>query len=420
MLGQVAFVLYRTREILLLNSSPFWFAAVVIGIIANPCIAMARNVATDAWRACKSSNTEDQLRGCTTIINAKGFGSASRLAEALDGRCWAYHAKGQFSLAVEDCKASIALRPRYSYAYNNLGTAYLGLTEYESALAAFDKAIELKPDFFWSRLNRARTYVALGKVNDAINDYEYLLARDPSNKEVANALRELRSSGSSPTPHSPPTTSEQPAPTESYSTTGTGFVVTTDGYVLTNRHVVDNCGSVTVHHRGAAVIKEVDETNDLALLKMQGSTVAATFRSTSPDLGEAVYALGFPYSGVLGPGVNFTGGLISSLSGIGNDSRYLQFSAAVQPGNSGGPLVDANGLIVGVVSARLADIEMLKASGSLPQNVNFAIRGDLAAGFLRANGIAPVVVEPKSPLSTSSIASHAQAYTVQVVCQPGS
>jgi len=139
--------------------------------------------------------------------------------------------------------------------------------------------------------------------------------------------------------------------------------------------------------------------------------------STSPSLGESIFALGFPYSGVLGAGINFTGGLISSLSGIGNDSRYLQFTAPVQPGNSGGPLVDANGLIVGVVSARLADIEMLKASGSLPQNVNFAIRGDLAMGFLRANGVEPVIAEPKNPLSTSEIANNAQAYTIQIICQ---
>jgi S1-C subfamily serine protease len=176
-------------------------------------------------------------------------------------------------------------------------------------------------------------------------------------------------------------------------------MVSNDGYVLTNRHVVDKCGAVSVHDRGSAIVKEVDDTNDLALLKMQGSTSAATFRNTSPGLGDSVFALGFPYSGVLGAGINFTGGLISSLSGIGNDSRYLQFTAAVQPGNSGGPLVDGNGLIVGVVSARLADIEMLKQSGSLPQNVNFAIRGDLAMGFLRANGVQPLVAEPKSPLS---------------------
>jgi len=207
------------------------------------------------------------------------------------------------------------------------------------------------------------------------------------------------------------------APSEAYST-GTGLLVSNDGFVLTSRHVVEECEGITIHDRGPAIIKEVDQTNDLALLKMKGRTIPATFRSTSPDLGDAVYVLGFPYSGVLGSGVNFTGGLISSLSGIGNDSRYLQFTAPVQPGNSGGPLVDVNGLIVGVVSARLDDIEVLRASGSLPQNVNFAIRGHLATDFLTANGVVPVVAEPKSPLSASAIASNAQSYTVQVVCQP--
>jgi tetratricopeptide (TPR) repeat protein len=103
---------------------------------------------TEAWRACHSSDAENRLKGCTTIINAKGFGSTSRLGEALDGRCWSYDVKGQFSLAVEDCKASIALRPKYSYAYNNLGIAYLGLGEYQNALAALDSAVKLKPDFF--------------------------------------------------------------------------------------------------------------------------------------------------------------------------------------------------------------------------------------------------------------------------------
>ena len=216
----------------------------------------------------------------------------------------------------------------------------------------------------------------------------------------------------------PPTTSEQPAPTAT--TTGTGFMVSNDGFVLTNRHVVEKCGTVTIHDRGQATVKEVDETNDLALLKMEGSTLPGTFRTTSPGLGDSIFALGFPYSGILGAGINFTGGLISSLSGVGNDSRYLQFTAPVQPGNSGGPLVDVNGLIVGVVSARLPDIEILKASGSLPQNVNFAIRGDLAMGFLKANGVQPLVAEPKSPLSASEIAINAQAFTVQVICQPGS
>ena len=82
-------------------------------------------------------------------------------------------------------------------------------------------------------------------------------------------------------------------------------------------------------------------------------------------------------------------------------------------------MVDASGLIVGVVSGRLDDIEILKASGSLPQNVNFAIRGDLAQGFLRANGVEPILRDANTSsasLTPSEVAKYSQAYTVHVVC----
>jgi S1-C subfamily serine protease len=215
----------------------------------------------------------------------------------------------------------------------------------------------------------------------------------------------------------PEQTEEQASPEqEEASSSGSGFAISNDGLILTNRHVVDGCKAVSVDGSGSAAIKAVDESNDLALLKVQVGTSAASFRSTSVGLGEAVFALGFPYGGMLGAGMNFTSGSISSLSGIRNDTRYLQLTAPVQPGNSGGPLVDAGGLVVGVVSARLNDIEVLKASGSLPQNVNFAIRGDLAQGFLRANGVEPRVEAPRSPSSTSEVAKVGQSYTVHVLC----
>lgn len=117
-----------------------------------------------------------------------------------------------------------------------------------------------------------------------------------------------------------------------------------------------------------------------------------------------MYALGFPYSGVLSGSVNFTSGNISSLSGIRNDTRYLQFTPPVQPGNSGGPLVDGEGHVLGVVTGRLADIEVLKASGPLPQNVNFAIRGELAKSFLKANNVEPKVAQGGHDLKTEDIA----------------
>jgi serine protease Do len=186
--------------------------------------------------------------------------------------------------------------------------------------------------------------------------------------------------------------------------------------ILTNYHVVNNCTQITVRGWGSATIKSYDDINDLALLRVQEKTLSVTFRTTPVGLGETVFALGFPYPGILGQGLNVTNGLVSSLSGIQNDTRYLQITAPVQPGNSGGPLVDSNGLVVGVVSMRLNEIEVFRRRGSLPQNVNFAIRADLAKSFLRANAGDPLIAEPRAAQSASEIAKQALAYTVQVVC----
>jgi tetratricopeptide (TPR) repeat protein len=105
--------------------------------------------------------------------------------------------KEQFAHAIDDCKASIRIRPRYPYVYNNLGTAYAGLGNYQDAIAAFNTALELKPDFFWSRYNRAKAFAAIGAVDKAIDDYEYLLHRDPTNQDIRSRLRQIRILGGS-------------------------------------------------------------------------------------------------------------------------------------------------------------------------------------------------------------------------------
>ena len=144
-----------------------------------------------AWSNCQSTDESKRLIGCTSVINAKGFGDLSKLADAFDGRCWAYNVKQQFQQAIEDCKGSINIRPKYSYAYNNLGTAYLGLHNYQEAIKAFNVAIDLKPDFYWSRLNRAKAFVAIGQNERAVEDYRYLLNRDPTNQELTTSLDKL-------------------------------------------------------------------------------------------------------------------------------------------------------------------------------------------------------------------------------------
>jgi len=170
--------------------------------------AFAQNDSSAASRDCQSSDADRRLRGCTEVINARGFGSQSILADALDGRCWAYNDKEQFTLAIADCKASIRLRPRNFYAYNNLGTAYVGVGNYKDGLSAFDTAIELKPDFYWSRFNRAKARVVVGRKEDAIKDYEYLLNRDPTNQGMRNLLHGLRAAIATQPGPNPPSPSD--------------------------------------------------------------------------------------------------------------------------------------------------------------------------------------------------------------------
>jgi tetratricopeptide (TPR) repeat protein len=149
---------------------------------------------SQAWKSCQSQDAYQRLVGCTSIINKNGGGSRSRLSDALDGRCWAYHVKGQYVLAIADCKASIAIRPDYSYSYNNLGTAYLGIGDFANAIIVLSKAIDLKPNFLWSRLNRAKAYVAIGEKEEAVRDFQSALAIEPQNDEATEALRALLTS----------------------------------------------------------------------------------------------------------------------------------------------------------------------------------------------------------------------------------
>jgi S1-C subfamily serine protease len=209
------------------------------------------------------------------------------------------------------------------------------------------------------------------------------------------------------------------AANESPPSSGTGFAVSAHGLILTNRHVIEGCKVIAVEGWGAGTLKAVDHSNDLALVKIEGNLSPVTFRATPVNIGDTVFVTGYPYGGLLGSGLHFTNGLVSSTSGIENDSRFLQFTAPVQPGNSGGPLLDERGQVAGVVSGRLNDIAVLKASGSLPQNVNFAIHGGLAMSFLRANDVEPLTASSSDVLSPPEIAKRAKLHTFRLNCLSG-
>ncbi|MEW6254542.1 MAG: serine protease [Pseudomonadota bacterium] len=202
--------------------------------------------------------------------------------------------------------------------------------------------------------------------------------------------------------------------------TGSGFFVTADGAALTNAHVIEGCEEAVISGYGAARIVATDTANDLALLKVKSAqtTTPARFRRKHLQLGETVFVMGFPLAGQLDNGLNFTSGIVSSLAGPGNDTRSLQLTAPIQAGNSGGPIVDTSGLLVGVTQAKLSEVAALKSGGSFPQNVNFGIKSDLVASFLRANSVDPQEAETADPLSAVAIAQGGKSYTVQVKCTP--
>jgi len=222
-----------------------------------------------------------------------------------------------------------------------------------------------------------------------------------------------------------PASAQGPAPVskpEHVASSGTGFFVTPDGDVLTNSHVVEDCTAIRVtSDAGATAVAKVvarDARNDLALLQTGlAARRTAAFR-TSIRLGETVEAFGYPLTGVLSKSGNFTLGNVSALVGLGEDSRYLQISAPVQPGNSGGPLLDQNGNLIGVVSAKLNALKLMVATnGDIAQNVNFAIKSSIVTSFLEANGVGYATGAATQPMQPADLADLAKGLSVYVECQ---
>jgi S1-C subfamily serine protease len=175
---------------------------------------------------------------------------------------------------------------------------------------------------------------------------------------------------------------------------GTGFFVAPK-YVLTSYHIIEQCtGKIYVKYPGYAAaqayVKGRDEKIDLALLKTEmANGGVAQFRMRG-RLGEQVASYGFPYGTVLSSGGNFTLGNISALTGVGDDSTLVQVSSPMQPGNSGGPLMDSSGVVIGISKGILGTLAAAEASGgAVPQNVNFGVSSGTAINFLGTRGIVP-------------------------------
>ncbi len=205
---------------------------------------------------------------------------------------------------------------------------------------------------------------------------------------------------------------------EDWYATGSGFVVSPAGYALTNHHVVEGCGELRLPTGVSIAHVASDLQTDLALLKIPGEFPdSASFRAgRGIRAGDDVVAIGFPLQGILTSDPSVTTGTISALAGPGDDRRVLQMTAPVQPGNSGGPLLDMSGNVVGVVVSKLDALEIAELTGDIPQNVNFAVHASLARIFLDAHSVeydtAPSTETPPS----AEIAASARKFTVLIEC----
>ena len=192
-----------------------------------------------------------------------------------------------------------------------------------------------------------------------------------------------------------------------HAASGTGFYVSDEGHIITNHHVINGCSEVKVHAEGkstTATILAKDASNDLALLKISNNPPHVfAFSNENPYPLQDIIVAGFPFGDAVSSSLKFTTGVISSLAGIGNNYSQMQIDAAIQPGNSGGPIIDELGNIVGVAVSKLDVDRVYEDFGVIPENTNFGIKGSIAKILLQSFNVplkAPNTNEiPKSELS---------------------
>jgi len=240
----------------------------------------------------------------------------------------------------------------------------------------------------------------------------------PDRERVVAFLRSIRSAAAK---LGGPVLADGTAPGAVPSGSLSGIAVSSSGDIVTNDHGVNGCSSMRVYTQALTLPASIvarDRQNDLALLHVNhGFAAPITFRDGSGiRQAETVVAIGFPYGAQFASNATVTSGSISALTGINDDSRFLQFTAPVQPGNSGGPLIDASGHVIGLVSAKLNELTGDGGSREVPQNVNFAIKSTVVREFLDANGVKYRAAPSVADLKSADIAEQVKQAVVYLEC----
>ena len=374
----------------------------------------------------------------------------------------AYHNLGRHQEAITSYKEAIRIKPDFAEAHNNLGVAYKNMGRNDEAIAEYKEALRINPDFTLARNNlnaleqktaderlakeqrllkeERKKHQALQNIKEAdrLARERLLLEEERKKLEALRIDEEKRQRQAQAEKKPTPQPSKEQIPK---SGTGSGFFISKMGHAITNAHVVQNCNKVTVgdnaNKQVAAEVVNTDRRNDLALLKLSTLEMASAesqsliqklgivvvplaanglLRNEDVKLGEKVLVAGYPFGELFSNTIKVTSGIVSATRGAGDDSGQFQLDAAVQPGNSGGPIYDSSGNIVGVVISQLDKLKMAKAIGSLPENVNFGIKASTVRQFLTSSGLPSKKSERTEEKSTEQLAEIAQNQALMVMC----
>ena len=200
---------------------------------------------------------------------------------------------------------------------------------------------------------------------------------------------------------------------------GTGFIVSGNGHLITNHHVINGCDKVKAHQNGIdypLTVIATDQVNDLALLKANlNPKTIFPLSDINAHLMQDVFLAGFPFGKSISSSVKITKGIVSSLSGLRNNYSNMQIDAALQPGNSGGPVIDDKGNVVGVAVAKLNLAKVVEEWGVVPEGTNFGVKSSVVRNFMESNGVS--AVKPRrSSISKQKLAKQVTDGTLYLSC----
>ncbi len=206
--------------------------------------------------------------------------------------------------------------------------------------------------------------------------------------------------------------------------TGTGWPVSA-GYIVTNHHVIAGHHRITLIRKDGtqitATVAARDTTNDLALLKpvsLKKIPPALPIAKNPNQVGTPVFTIGYPHPNLMGIEPKLTRGIINAMTGIANDPRTYQISVPLQGGNSGGPLVNMHGEVLGVVASKLSASKVLKWTGDLPQNVNYAIKSKYVLSLLSSvNSSNNIPVLPRAKATLPTLAKRLENSVVMIIAK---